>query len=214
MSISNIQGQTGAQTAYGLTQTPAPAQTTPAYDAAGHGSNSAASTPDPNPQQASDQIRISSPVTLKNLDTVKAIEQLHNKMNTLIKGVRQTNEVINNASEQITHMSTALENIVKNFPPFPVDSKDRQELLMTYASIRQEILKMSFPPPPAPIYEKVQSTWDSLFAQNAQMLASAVPALENSSPDTQVHEAAQQLQTTSNTLSSLSSATTQALVQA
>ena len=146
MSISNIQGQTGAQTAYGLTQTPAPAQTTPAYDAAGHGSNSAASTPDPNPQQASDQIRISSPVTLKNLDTVKAIEQLHNKMNTLIKGVRQTNEVINNASEQITHMSTALENIVKNFPPFPVDSKDRQELLMTYASIRQEILKMSFPP--------------------------------------------------------------------
>jgi len=214
MSISNIQGQTGAQTTYGLTQTPAPAQTTPAYDAAGHGGNSAASTPDSNPQQASDQIRISSPVTLKNLDTVKAIEQLHNKMNSLIKGVRQTNEVINNASEQITHMSTALENIVKNFPPFPVDSKDRQELLMTYASIRQEILKMSFPPPPAPIYEKVQSTWDSLFAQNGQMLASAVPALENSSPDTQVHEAAQQLQTTSNTLSSLSSATTQALVQA
>ncbi len=212
MSISNIQGPTGTQTSYGLTQTPASPQTT--YDPAGHGSNSTASTPDSTTQQATDQIRISSPVTLKNLDTVKAIEQLHNKMNTLIKGVRQTNEAINNASEQIAHMSTALENIVKNFPPFPVDSKDRQDLLMTYASIRQEILKMTFPPPPAPIYEKVQSTWDSLFAKNGQMQASAVPALESSSPDKQVHEATKQLQSTSDTLSSLSSATTQALVQA
>lgn len=213
MSITNIQGAAATQAAYGITPTPAPSQGTYANDATGQGASSSQTTPDV-PQQGADQIRISSPITLKNLDTVKAIEQMHNKMNTLIKGVRQTNEAINNASEQITHMSTALENIVKNFPPFPVDSKDRQELLMTYASIRQEILKMTFPPPPAPIYEKVQSTWNSLFAQNGQMQASAVPALASSSSDGQVHEAAQQIQTTSSTLSSLSSATTQALVQA
>lgn len=161
-----------------------------------------------------DQVSVSSPVTLRNLDTVKAIEQLHNKMNSLIKGVRETNESINNAAEHVNGMSSALEGITKNFPPFPLGSKERQDLLMSYTSIRQEILKMTVPQPPSPIYEKVKSTWDSIFAQNGHMLPTAVPALEHNSSDQQVQVALSQTQNTGNNLAALSSATTQALVQA
>jgi ABC-type transporter Mla subunit MlaD len=161
-----------------------------------------------------DQVNVSSPVTLRNLDAVKAIEQLHNKMNSLIKGVRETNESINNAAEQVNSMSSALEGITKNFPPFPLGSKERQELLMSYTSIRQEIMKMTIPPPPPPIYEKVTSMWDSIFAQNGQILPSAVPALEINSSDQQVQAALAQTEATGTNLATLSSATTQALVQA
>ncbi|TWJ18868.1 hypothetical protein [Geobacter argillaceus] len=166
------------------------------------------------PGPVADQVSVSSPVTLKNLDTVKAIEQLHNKMNSLIKGVRETNESINNAAVRVNGMSSALEGITKNFPPFPLGSKERQALLMSYTSIRQEILKMTVPPPPSPIYEKVKSTWDSIFAQNGHMLTTAVPALDHNSSDQQVQAALSQTQTTGNNLTTLSSAVTQALVQA
>lgn len=208
MSINSVQGSTPAQTTYSTTQTPTPYQPAPTSDASKDTSTASAGN------EKTDQIQFSNSTTLKNLDTVKAIEQLHNKMNVLIKGVRATNEALNSASEQTGRMSDTLVEITKNYPPFPVGSKERQELLMSYTSIRQEIMKMTFPAPPAPIYEKVKSTWDSMFAQNGQMLASAVPALENNSPDTLVQQTLQQVQATSNALGSLSSSTTQALVQA
>lgn len=213
MSINGIQGTQPAQTTYNTPQTPTLYQPASTSDS----SQNTGTTPagnSPSNQQKTDQIQISNSTTLKNLDTVKAIEQLHNKMDVLIKGVRATNEALNSASEQTGRMSDTLVEITKNFPPFPVGSKKRQELLMSYTSIRQEIMKMTFPAPPSPIYETVKSTWDSMFAQNGQMLASAVPALESNSPDTQVQQTLQQVQATSNTLGSLSSATTQALVQA
>ncbi|MGE0918192.1 hypothetical protein [Trichlorobacter lovleyi] len=162
--------------------------------------------------QATDQVKLSSSVTVKNLDTVKAIEQMHSRMNELVKGTRETNEALNKAAEQVNFMQGNLTSIIKNFPPFPIDSKERQELLMSYTSIRQEMMKMTIPQPPPPMYEQVKHEWDKTVGQNGQMLSSAVPALETTSSDTQVNEAAVQLENASAGLANLSSSVTKALI--
>lgn len=162
--------------------------------------------------QPADQVRFSSSVTVKNLDTVKAIEQMHARMNELVKGTRETNESLNKAAEQVNFMQSNLSGILKNFPPFPMDSKERQDLLMSYTSIRQELMRMTVPQPPPPLYEQVRQDWNKTVGQNGQMLASAVPALDTGSSDTQVKQASLQLDNTSTSLADLSSGVTQALV--
>lgn len=160
-----------------------------------------------------DKVQITSSVTLKNVDTVRAIELMHSRMNQQIKSVRETNEALNKEANQVDQMSTNLNSIMKNFPPFPVDSKERQEILMSYTSLRQEILKMTVPPPPTPVYEHVKDTWQSLFNDNGQIQASAVPALQPDSSDAAVKDAAKGLDTTGQSLAGLSSSVTQALFQ-
>ena len=157
-----------------------------------------------------DQVSVTS-VTLKNLDTVKSIEQMHAKMNQLVKNVRETNEVLNKAAEQVSQLQSNV-TMIKNFPPFPADSQERQSLLMSYSAIRQEILKMSVPPVPASLHEQVKHLWDSVVGENGQIMASAVPALEADSSGAQVQDAGAQLDKTSNGLASLSSGITQALI--
>jgi len=162
--------------------------------------------------QPTDQVKLSSSVTVKNLDTVKAIEQMHARMNQLVKGTRETNEALNKASEQISFMQGNLASIVKNFPPFPIESKERQDLLMSYTSIRQEMMRMTIPQPPPPMYEQVKHEWDKTVGQNGQMLANAVPALDTGSSDAQVKEASSLLDKTSTNLANLSSGVTAALI--
>lgn len=162
---------------------------------------------------SSDRVQVTSTVTLKNVDTVRAIEQMHNRMNQQIKAVRQTNEVINQQAENIEKMTTTLNTIMKNFPPFPLDSKERQEILMSYASIRQEILKMTVPPPPLPVYEQVKEVWKSVLGENGQLQSGAVPALQADSPDSAVKDAVGGLGRSAQSLATLSSAVTQSLFQ-
>ncbi|MCE1227578.1 MAG: hypothetical protein LWW87_14025 [Geobacteraceae bacterium] len=162
---------------------------------------------------ATDTVQIKSTVTLKNLDTVKAIEQMHAKLNDLVKGVRQTNEELNRAVDQVSQMQGNLMAIVKNYPPYPIDSMQRKELLMSYMSLRKEIESLMVPPPPPPVYEKIKSMWSAMFAQNGQLQASAVPPLENGSSDKQVQTTSDVLGRTIQQLSDLSTDVTQALVQ-
>ena len=160
-----------------------------------------------------DSVQIKTTNTLKNLDTVKAIEQMNTRLNELVKGVRQSNEELNKAAEQVAQMQGNLMSIVKNYPPYPIESMERRELLMSYMSLRKEIEGLMLPPPPQPVYEKVRSMWDAMFAGNGQLSASAVPALEAGSSDKQVQEAAGQLDKLGGQIGSLSDAITQALLQ-
>jgi hypothetical protein len=179
--------------------------------------NTVGSVPIPAPDtgtQVSDQISLASPpVTRKNLDMIKAIEQEHAKLNLLAKNVRMTNEELDRASGLLGRMNTTLTTIIKNNPPFPPDSEQRKELLMSYASIRQEIIKMTVPAPPQPVYEKVKSTWSSMFGQNGQILHNTVPELQASSSDSEVLTAATSLGSTGEKLANLSSGITQALIK-
>ncbi|GEM_PF-520506 len=161
----------------------------------------------------SDTVNIKSTNTVKNLDTVKAIEQMHARLNNLVKGVRQTNENLNMAAEQVAQMQGSLMTIVKNYPPYPIESMERRELLMSYMSLRKEIESLMVPPPPQPVYEKVRSMWEAMFSQNGQMMPSAVPALQSDSSDNQVQSAIVNLEQTGIQLSSLSDEVTQALLQ-
>jgi hypothetical protein len=83
---------------------------------------------------------------------------------------------------------------------------------MSYTSIRQEMMRMTVPQPPPPLYEQVKHDWDKTVGQNGQMLASAVPALDVSSSDQQVKEASVKLDQASTGLATLSSGVTKALI--
>jgi uncharacterized phage infection (PIP) family protein YhgE len=168
------------------------------------------------PDQAAavtDTVQVKATSTLKNLDTVKAIEQMHARLNELVKGVRQTNEQLNKAAEQVSQMHGNLMTIVKNYPPYPIESMERRELLMSYMSLRKEIESLMVPPPPLPVYERVKSMWEALFAQNGQMQPTAVPALDTGSSDLQVKTAAEQLGKSAEQIGSMSDAVTQSLIQ-
>jgi hypothetical protein len=159
--------------------------------------------------QASDQIRLTTPpASLKSMDTAKAIDQMHAAMNQLAAGVGKTNEELKKATVRVGQMAT----IIKNYPPYTVDSEHRKEILMSYASIREEIIKMTVPPPPPPVYEKVKGMWSTLFEQNGQILHHAVPALHATSSDWEVQAAATNLDNTGGKLADLSSGVTQALI--
>jgi hypothetical protein len=158
-----------------------------------------------------DTVQLKATSTLKNLDTVKAIEQMHIRLNDLVKGVRQSNEALNTAVEQVSEMQGNLMAIVKNYPPYPIESMERRELLMSYMSLRKEIESLMLPPPPQPVFEKVRSMWEAMFSSNGQLQASAVPALDAGSGDKQVQEAAAQLGKLGEQFSALSDTITQSL---
>lgn len=163
--------------------------------------------------QVADTVQIKSSSIAKNLDTVRAIEQMHSRLNELVKGVRQTNEQLNKAADQVAQMQGSAMAIVKNYPPYPIESVERRELLMSYMSLRKEIESLMIPPPPQPVYERVKSMWDAMFAGNGQMMPSSVPALDVGSGDKQVQQAAAQLGQTHGQLASMSDSVTQALLQ-
>lgn len=160
----------------------------------------------------SDTISVQSQITSRNLDTLRAIEQMHARLNQLVKSVRETNESINKVSVQVEKMTTSIESIQKNYPPFTIDSKERRDILMGYISLRKELLSLMVPPPPTPIYEKVQHMWESLFDQSGQVATSEVPSLEPDSSDTQLGTAAAQLDKISGKLADFSNSITQTLV--
>lgn len=166
----------------------------------------------PKSESVVDTVQIKSSSVAKNLDTVRSIEQMHGRLNELIKGVRQTNEDLNKAVETVTQMQGSLTSIVKNYPPYPIDSMERRDLLMSYMSLRKEIENLMVPTPPQPVYEKVKSMWEAMFAQNGQMQASAVPALETGATDKQVQQASEGLSALSDQLGGLSDKITQALI--
>lgn len=160
-----------------------------------------------------DRVNTTSSVTLKNLDTVKAIESLHTRMNELIKSVRKTNESLDSVAGNIDSMKRALSTILKNFPPFPMDSKERQELLMSVSTLRNEIMKMTVPAPPQPVYEKVQSQWTELLTPAGQVKPNSIADLNTTSSDKEVASAYTAISGTGSNIASLSSGITQALVQ-
>jgi hypothetical protein len=166
----------------------------------------------PKSESVVDTVQIKSSSVAKNLDTVRSIEQMHGRLNELIKGVRQTNEDLNRAVETVAQMQGSLTSIVKNYPPYPIDSMERRDLLMSYMSLRKEIESLMVPAPPQPVYEKVKSMWEAMFAQNGQMQASAVPALETGATDKQVQQASEGLGNLSDQLGGLSDKITHALI--
>lgn len=168
----------------------------------------------PNSHAASvDQVEVKQSTALKNLDTVRAIEQMHSRLNDLVKAVRETNEGLAQSADMFLQMQSKLKEITKNFPPFPVDSQERQDTLMNYISIKKQLEQMAVPPPPPPIYENTKHLWNDLFTEQSQIRPELLPQLGTSSSDSSVKAAETDIASVSDKISSLSSTITSSLLQ-
>ena len=129
---------------------------------------------------AKDSISLSSTIS----DKTGRLESLSDGSNSLALRAKETDQKLSILADSIDKMTEALDAIVKNFPPFSAESSARKDLLMSYASIRKELLQLTFPPPPPPIYEKIQHQWQELFQKDAPSNTIKLPGeLGSSTPD-------------------------------
>jgi len=62
--------------------------------------------------------------------------------------IRQTDSALDAVSSRVQAMKASLAKIVKNYPPFSIDSKERMDYLRSFTTLRKEIDSMTIPPPP------------------------------------------------------------------
>ena len=96
-------------------------------------------------QAAGDQVLISG----KTDSRLEAIRLQNERQNTAAAAIRDTDRAAHALSQKIDALKAPLQAIVKNFPPFSAEDKERVELLRTYTSLRKEIDQLTLPPPPA-----------------------------------------------------------------
>jgi hypothetical protein len=125
----------------------------------------------------------------RSASTMGKLGSVNEDKNLFATGIRETDKVLQNVSTITVKMKERLETIVKNFPPFAQDSLERKELLMSYVSLRKEIEKLTFPKPPAPVYENNQKLWEKIDFSDTRKVAEALPVLDETSSDSQVRRA-------------------------
>ena len=147
------------------------------------------------PTGESDQVSIKITSPHYNSATVQRIDNLHSTLNAKAEAIRQTDQNLGIANNIIDKMKQSLEKIQKNYPPFAADSKERQEILMGFSSIKKEILRLTFPPPPPDSNTTVQLP---LSAEGKLV----TPDLTAHSTDSDINSAWQQLGSISGQISS------------
>lgn len=70
---------------------------------------------------------------------------------------RESIKQITSAVEQVSMLQGNLMTIVKNYPPYPIESSACRELLMSNMSLRKEFKSLMIPPLPQPVYEMIKS---------------------------------------------------------
>lgn len=61
-------------------------------------------------------------------------------------GVRDADQAMGEIGDRLAEAKADLTKIVKMFPPFPLESRERSELLNSYRSLRAQIDRLTFPP--------------------------------------------------------------------
>lgn len=79
----------------------------------------------------------------------QALSGVISKLNLVADNVRQADAAMENIGYTVDRMKNTLEEIVKNYPPFPPGSEKRVALMKTFVSLRKEIERMTFPPEPS-----------------------------------------------------------------
>lgn len=115
--------------------------------------------------------------------TMGKLENVNLEKNQFATKIRETNKALQNMSPLVNGMKESLTTIVKNWPPFPVDSQERKDLLMSYSALRKEIISMTLPAPPTPVYESNARLWDKLGLSTAE---SPLPELTAHSSDSEI----------------------------
>lgn len=165
-----------------------PAHTVPAVGEA----SAATSRQTITPEAAAEQVSVNITVPRQTIEALEKIGGVTELLNSTAKSLRETGTSLKLSSEMIAQMKEQLGKIVKNFPPFPPESAERRDILMSYQAIREQINQMSVPPPPAPVYERVAYLWQDLFPAGKRSSVNT-PELSPTATDSQVQQADEQL---------------------
>lgn len=148
-----------------------------------------------------DQVAFGIGSSRQSLDTLQRLGGITGALNATANRIRETGDGLKSSADIVSKMGGELNRIIKNYPPFSIEDEDRKKILMGYSSLRKQIEALMVPPPPAPIYEKVDGMWQKLFSQQVGKLTT--PSLEQDSSDSAVQAAASQLSATGDTISQL-----------
>lgn len=138
-----------------------------------------------------DKVTIQLEIPQNTLDTLQRVGNVSDLLVSTAKNIRKTDEALTSGATIIANMKEQLGKIIKQYPPFPPESKDRMELLMSYSSLQKQITSLMVPPPPPPVYEKVQHLWDNLFVNQTKSIQT--PQLPANVPDSHIKAASEQL---------------------
>jgi hypothetical protein len=125
----------------------------------------------------------------RSSSTMGRLDSFNQQKNQMARNIRTTSDALATISNVVGGMKENLGKIIKNYPPFPPDSSERKEILMSYVSLRKEILNMTFPPPPAALYEKNATPWEKLGYTEKGSVASSVPEISSTATDSEVRSA-------------------------
>lgn len=138
-----------------------------------------------------DKVTIQLDISKSTLDTLQKVGSVSDLLVTTAQNIRKTDESLSAGAELVAQMRVNLGKIVKQYPPFPPDDRNRMEILMSYSGLQKQITSLMVPPPPPPVYEKVQHLWENLFSSQTNTIQT--PQLPANVPDSHIKSAADQL---------------------
>lgn len=140
---------------------------------------------------AGDRVSIRVELPKNTVDTLQKMGNLSDFLNSVATSIRQTNEGLKATSSIVDDMKSSLDKIIKNYPPYSLESRERIDQLMSYSSLKKQIMSLMVPAPPTPVYEKIKHLWEDLFSGPNSTIQT--PTLPLDVPDSHVKAAASQL---------------------
>ena len=140
---------------------------------------------------AGDKVSINVELPKNTVDTLQKMGSISDFLNSVATSLRQTNEGLKATSAVVSDMKSSLDQIIKTYPPYSIESKERIAQLMTYAGLKKQMISLMVPAPPPPAYESVKHLWEDLFSGPGNTVQT--PTLPSDAPDSHVNAAAKQL---------------------
>ncbi|TGU74970.1 hypothetical protein E4633_05800 [Geomonas terrae] len=95
------------------------------------------------------------------------IARQNERKNSAAAAIHRTDEAARELGQRIDKLKEPLETIVKNFPPFAPQDKERVKLLRTYNAIRKEIDQLTVPQPPSVVEARKLTELPEPLSMNA-----------------------------------------------
>ncbi|MBU5638035.1 hypothetical protein KOM00_14995 [Geomonas sp. Red69] len=114
------------------------------------------------------------------------------RQNSAAAAIRESDKAAQDLGQKIDKLKEPLETIVKNFPPFAPQDKERVKLLRTYTALRKEIDQLTFPPPPSVVEDRKPVALPAPLGMNADdsQIADHVDKLDATAQSLQTMRAA------------------------
>ncbi|WP_129124758.1 hypothetical protein [Geomonas oryzae] len=150
--------------------------------------SSYAQTPQTEKQKPSDPLIADQVLVSEQTDSrIGDIVRENERKNSAAAAIRRTDEAAREMGQRIDKLKEPLETIVKNFPPFAPQDKERVRLLRSYNALRKEIDQLTIPPPPPVVEARKQmelpeplsmNSDDSQIADHVDKLDAAASSLQ------------------------------------